>query len=277
MPPTSLPDLAPLAGLLVLLELAVGTVAVSAALDQVGRVGRGFAGTTAAICALIMGVDLLVISGSADLGALLHGVVDSAAVATFAHWAVAFTVLLAVDALFAAVGTEVSRRVVAAATVAVGVVTTVTAALAIGPALGGAGGAAVAFLAASLLGGSALAGMLLGHWYLVTPNMSFRPLRLSIYAVFAAVAVDCAVIAAALLTAGGSRQRLISGDQAFLFWLLVIGSGVLFTAAVNAFTLYFARIRANQPATAMLYVLIISVVMGLVPAHLVYLVTRVPI
>jgi hypothetical protein len=277
VPPPSLPDLAPLAGLLVLLELAVGTVAVSAALDQVGRVGRGFAGTTAAICALIMGVDLLVISGSSDLGALLHGTVDSAAVASFAHWAVGFTALLAVDALFAAVGTEASRRVVAAATVAVGVVTTVTAALAIGPALGGAGAAVVAFLSASLLGGTALAGMLLGHWYLVTPSMSFRPLRLSIYAVFAAVVVDCAVIAAALLTAGGSRQRLISGDQAFLFWLLVIGSGVLFTAAVNTFTLYFARIRANQPATAMLYVLIISVVMGLVPAHLVYLVTRVPI
>ncbi len=275
--PTSLPDLAPLAGLLVLLELAVGTVAVSAALDQVGRIGRGFAGTTAAICALIMGVDLVVISGSSDLGALLHGRVDPGAIATFAHWAVAFTVLLAIDALFAAVGTEVSRRVVAAVTVAAGVVTTVTAALAVGPALGGTGTAIIAFLSAALLGGSALAGMLLGHWYLVTPSMSFRPLRLSIYAVFVAVAVDCAVIAAALLGAGANRQRLISGDQAFLFWLLVIGSGVMFTAAVNAFTLYFARIRANQPATAMLYVLIISVVMGLVPAHLVYLVTRVPI
>ncbi len=117
MPPPSLPDLAPLAGLLVLLELAVGTVAVSAALDHVGRVGRGFAGTTAAICALIMGTDLLVLSGSSDFGALLHGPVDSGAVAGFAHWAVAFTVLLVVDALFAAVGTEVARRVVAAVTV----------------------------------------------------------------------------------------------------------------------------------------------------------------
>jgi hypothetical protein len=277
VPPTSLPDLAPLAGLLVLLELAVGTVAVSAALDQLGRVGRGFAGTTAAICALIMGADLFVIAGSSDLGALLHGPVDPAAVATFAHWAVGFTVLLVVDALFAAVGTEISRRVVAAATVLVGLATVVTAAIAVGPALGGAGAATLAFMSAALLGGSALAGMLLGHWYLVTPNMSFRPLRLSIYCVFAAVAVECAVIAAALVSAGGSRERLLSGDQAFLFWLLVIGSGVLFTAAVNAFTLYFARIRANQPATAMLYVLIISVVMGLVPAHLLYLVTGVAI
>jgi hypothetical protein len=277
VPPPSLPDLAPLAGLLVLLELAAGTVAVSAALDQLGRVGRGFAGTTSAICALIMGTDLLVLSGSSDFGALLHGTVDGGAVAGFTHWAIAFTVLLVVDALFAAVGTELSRRVVAAATVAVGVLTIVNAAVAIGPALGGAGAATLAFLSAALLGGSALAGMLLGHWYLVTPNMSFRPLRLSIYAVFGAVTFECAVIAIALLTAGGTRERLLSGDQAFLFWLLVIGSGVLFTAAVNAFTLYFARIRANQPATAMLYVLIISVVMGLVPAHLLYLVTGVAI
>ena len=275
--PTSLPDLAPLAGLLVLLELAVGTVAVSAALDQLGRVGRGFAGTTTAICALIMGIDLLVISGSSDIGALLHGPVDAATVANFVHWAIGFTVLLVVDALFAAVGTEMARRVVAGATVVVGLITIVTAALAIGPVLGGAGAATLSFLSAALLGGSALAGMLLGHWYLVTPSMSFRPLRLSIYTVFAAVAVECAVIAIALLGAGGNRERLISGDQAFLFWLLVIGSGVLFTTAVNAFTLYFARVRANQPATAMLYVLIITVVMGLVPAHLLYLVTGVAI
>ena len=100
--------------------------------------------------------------------------------------------------------------------------------------------------------------MLLGHWYLVTPSLSFRPLRLSIYAVFAAVAVDFAVIAYGLASHGNSRERFISGDQAVLFWLLVVGAGVLFTAAVNAFTLYFARIRANQPATAMLYVLIIK-------------------
>ncbi len=275
MPPPSLPDLAPLAGLLVLLELAVGTVTVSAALDQVGRVGRGFAGTTAAICALIMGTDLLVLSGSSDFGALLHGPVNEGATASFAHWAIAFTALLVVDAIFAAVGTEVSRRVVAAATVAVGLATVVTAAVAIGPDLGGTGAAVLTFSSAALLGGSALAGMLLGHWYLVTPNMSFRPLRLSIYAVFIAIAIDCAVIALALLGNPGSRDRLISGDQAFLFWLLVIGSGVLFTAGVNAFTLYFARIRANQPATAMLYVLIISVVMGMVPAHLVYFLTGV--
>jgi len=145
VPPPSLPDLAPLAGLLVLLELAVGTVTVSAALDQAGRVGRGFAGTTAAICVLLMGADLLLISGASDIGALLHRTVDAGTVATFIHLAVAFTVLLVVDAIFAAVGTEVSRRVVAAATIAVGLACVVAAAAAIGPALGGTATALFAF------------------------------------------------------------------------------------------------------------------------------------
>ena len=274
MPP-SLPDLAPLAGLLVLLELAVGTVAVSAVLDHIGKVGRGYAGTTAAICAVIMGIDLLILSGASDFGALLHAGVDAGTVAGFAHWAVAFTVLLVIDAFFAAVGTEMSRRVVEAITAAAGLVTLVSAAVAIGPALGSVGGAILAFVPAALLGGTALSGMLLGHWYLVTPSLSFRPLRISIYAVFAAVAVSGGVIAFELATHGSVRDRFLSGDQAFLFWLLVIGAGLLFTAAVNTFTLYFARIRANQPATAMLYVLIISVVMGMVPAHLLYLLTGV--
>jgi hypothetical protein len=274
----SLPDLAPLAGLLVVLELAAGTVAVSTALDWAGGVGRGFAGTTAAICALLMGLDLLLLSGTSDFATLLHHTVDSHAVATFAHWAVGFTVLLVVDSLFAAVGTEVARHVVAVLAVLVGLATMVAAALALGPAIGGVPVALLSFLPAAFLGGGALAGMLLGHWYLVTPSLSFRPLRLSIYAVFAAVLVDCAVIATSLAASDPlARARVMSGDQAFLFWLLVIGSGVLFTAGVNAFTLYFARIRANQPATAMLYVLIISVVMAMVPGQLIFFLTGVPV
>jgi hypothetical protein len=54
-------------------------------------------------------------------------------------------------------------------------------------------------------------------------------------------------------------------------------AGVVFTVAVNALTLYFARIRANQPATAMLYVLIITVLMGIVPAQLLFFLTRLPV
>jgi hypothetical protein len=49
------------------------------------------------------------------------------------------------------------------------------------------------------------------------------------------------------------------------------------TAGVNGLTLYYARIRANQPATAMLYILVVTVMMGVVPGHLLYFLTRVPV
>ena len=226
-----------------------------------------------------MGADLLVLSGSSDFGALLHGPSTAAAVASFAHWAVAFTVLLVVDALFAAVGTEAARRVVAAATVAVGVLATaVAAAVAIGPAARRhrrrAAGLPVGRAARRQRAGRHAARALVpGDAEHVVPAAAAVDLR----GVRAPSRSTARSSPSRCSARGGAAQRLISGDQAFLFWLLVIGSGVLFTAAVNAFTLYFARIRANQPATAMLYVLIISVVMGLVPAHLLYLVTGVAV
>jgi hypothetical protein len=120
--------------------------------------------------------------------------------------------------------------------------------------------------------------MLLGHWYLVAPNLSFRPLRRAIDIVFLAVAVQAAVIVVVLLTSASAvRHELLWSGDAIPFWLLVVGSGIVFTTGVALLTRHFARIRANQPATAMLYVLIISVVMGVVPAHLLFFVTGAPI
>ena len=78
-------------------------------------------------------------------------------------------------------------------------------------------------------------------------------------------------------TATAVRGELLTGTDAVPFWLLVIGSGIVFTTGVALLTRHFARIRANQPATAMLYVLIISVVMGVVPAHLLFFQTGAPI
>ena len=152
-------------------------------------------------------------------------------------------------------------------------------AAAFGPALGGVGAAAVAFVPAALVSGSALAGMLLGHWYLVAPNLSFRPLRRAIDIVFVAVAVQAVVIVLVIATAASTPFAASCSGRGtqFPFWLLVIGSGIVFTTGVALLTRHFARIRANQPATAMLYVLIISVVMGVVPAHLLFFVTGAPI
>jgi hypothetical protein len=270
--------LAPVAGLALLLELAVGTVSISVVLDVLGRVGRGFTGTTALICAGVMVVVTLLAISLPPASQLLNGAVSGGALSSLVHWCIVFGGVLLLDALFSVVGTDRARRAVGAATIACGGTALGKLVVAFGPALGGSFTAALAFVPATLLAGSALAGMLLGHWYLVAPSLSFRPLRQAIYIVLAAVAVQAAVVATVVATASsGAREALVSAAYALPFWGLVVGAGIVFTTAVTLLTLYFARIRANQPATAMLYALIISVVMGTVPGHLLFFLTGAPV
>jgi len=275
----SVPALAPLVTVLVLAELAVGTLAVTFFSDLGGDVGRGFLGTTALICLAVMGADLVLLLLLPDPAQLLHSdAVDAGRYAAFVHWLVGFTGAAFAYALFSAVGTDAARRVIGAAAVACGGVALAMAALAFAGVLGGGWKAALAFGPGALLCGAALCGMLLGHWYLIAPDLTFRPLRRAVYVVFVAVVVQAGAIAAALLIADApARHSVVGADYGLPFWLLVVAAGLVATAAVNGLTLYFARIRANQPATAMLYVLIITVLMGTVPGHLLFFLTRVAV
>ena len=276
--PVSLAALAPIATVVVLLEVAAGTTVAAYTVDVLGKIGRGFAGTTALICAGVMAIDVLIEALLPAGTALLGAPLPSGSQASLLHWSIGFTGALVGYALFCAVGTDPARRVVGIVTIGVGAMAIAKSAAAFGPSLGGVLTAVVAFVPAALVAGSALAGMLLGHWYLVAPNLSFRPLRRAIDIVFASVAFQGVVIVLVLLhSASDVRGELLTGGDAVPFWLLVIGSGIVFTTGVALLTRHFARIRANQPATAMLYVLIISVVMGVVPAHLLFFQTGAPI
>jgi hypothetical protein len=275
---TSLPALAPIATVVVLIEVAAGTTVAAYTVDLVGKVGRGFVGTTSLICTGLMALDLLIEALLPSGTSLLGTGLPFGAQASLFHWSIAFTVALLAYAFFCSVMTDIARRVVGLATIGFGAMAIAKSAAAFGPSLGGVGTAVVAFVPAALVSGSALAGMLLGHWYLVAPNLSFRPLRRAIDIVFVSVALQAAVIVVVILTSGSTvRHELLWSGDAVPFWLLVVGSGIVFTTGVALLTRHFARIRANQPATAMLYVLIISVVMGVVPAHLLFFVTGAPI
>lgn len=271
----SLPDLAPLVVVLVLLELAAGALVVTWLGDVLGDAQRGFAGTTTLICLAILAGDLALLAVLPDPSRLLHQPVDAAQFSSMIHWSIALAVAMLLYAIFCGVGTDIARRVVGAGAVLCACVALARAAATFGSPLFGGWAGAVAILPAALLAGSTLAGMLLGHWYLIAPDLSFRPLRRAVALIFLAVGVDVAAIVTGLVVADASSRQTVLNDPAF--WLLVVGSGVVVTGAVNGLTYYFARIRANQPATAMLYALIISALMGLVPSHLLYFITRVPV
>jgi len=278
MAPMSLQGLAPVVGVLVLAELASGAILITYAGDLFAGVGRGFLGTTALICLAIIGADLGLLALLPDPSQLLHEPVDAGRFGSFVHWCIGFAGALLTYAFFYAVGTDAARRVIGAVTAGCALATLGSAAATFGTASLGGHSGAVAFIPPALLAGSVLAGMLLGHWYLIAPDLSFRPLRLAVYVIFGAIALQVAAIIVGISGAGAAdRTSLLSGHNAVSFWLLVIGAGLITTAAVNVLTLYYARTRANQPATAMLYILIITVLMGLVPGHLLFFLTRVPV
>lgn len=273
----SLPTLAPIAGYLTLLELSVGTAAAAYVIDAAGKVGRGYVGSTAIICALVATVALWIGANVPTDVTLLNSPIQNGAMSDLIHWSIGYIGALLVLAFFSWEGTDAARRVVGAATLAVGGVCIAKAAVAVGPAITGAPGALAVLAPATLVTGAALAGMLLGHYYLVAPSLSFRPLRQMVRLVLGAVAIEAAVLAGVLVAASPAARTQMLTTYALPFWLLVIGAGMVFTVAVTLLTAHFARIRANQPATAMLYVLIISVLMGVVPAHLLFFVTGTPV
>lgn len=274
----SLPALAPIVGLLVLLELSAGTMAMTLIVDLLGEVGRGFMGTTALICAAILGCALAIAAMLPSPSDLLHEDVAAASVASMDHWAVALLLGILLYAFMTAAGTDLARRVVGTVATVGGFVAVERAAVAFGTPLGSVGSALITFVPAELMCGAAIAGMLLGHWYLISPDLTFRPLRRAVYTMFIALGVQAVALMLVIATASSqARDDLLGARYGLSFWLLVVGAGLLFTAAVNGLTLYFARIRANQPATAMLYVLVISVLMGVIPAHLLYFLSSVPV
>jgi hypothetical protein len=273
-----LPVLAPLTAFLILLELTCGTIAVSHVIDVAARVGRGFVGSTALICAGVMGIAMLIGANVPPDTALLNGRFDGAAQEGVVHWCAGFAGALLVFAFFCAVGTNAARRVVGWLTLLVGALSIVAAVRALAGPLGSAAAVAACLVPAALVSGSALAGMLLGHWYLVAPSLSFRPLRIAVNAILVALIAQAVTLAVVLAqSVPATRSRLLIGDYALAFWLLVIGAGILFSAGIALLARHFARMRANQPATAMLYALIVSVLMGDVPAHLLFIASGTPV
>ena len=210
--PTSLPALAPIATVVVLLEVAAGTTVAAYAVDLVGKVGRGFVGTTSLICAGVMALDVLLEALLPSGTCAARRALPSGAQASLFHWSIAFTVaLLGVRVLL--LGDDRRGAPASWARSRSGSARWRSQRPQPPSALRSAGWAprwSPSFPRRSSPG-SALAGMLLGHWYLVAPNLSFRPLRRAIDIVFIAVALQAAVIVLVILTSGvdGSRRAAL--------------------------------------------------------------------
>lgn len=137
-------------------------------------------------------------------------------------------------------------------------------------------GLSAAFTAAAVAGlllsaftlGSVAGGMLLGHWYLVRPGLSFRYLQIVagiLVAVLVARLVLTAAVGVACLGPGGTYagSRLEFLVQLDPIALLIRGTfGLLGPLVLSGMIWQTVKLRANQPATGLLYACVVLVLAG---------------
>jgi hypothetical protein len=123
--------------------------------------------------------------------------------------------------------------------------------------------------------GGVTAAMILGHWYLVTPKLSERPLVLVARLLTLVVALQLLlfVLWAALgVGAGGRPFAALAGSAALFVWLRLL-IGLLFPLVVSWMAVRTARTRSMESATGLLYLDTAAIVAGTIVAAGLYVAT----
>lgn len=121
----------------------------------------------------------------------------------------------------------------------------------------------------SLAVGLAAVGLTLGHWYLVTPRLSPRPLNEITFALLIVLAVQGLLLALAVSlpvdeSPEGGRDIALADDVTFWLRILV---GIGLPLAMGWMAWASSRIRSMMAATGLLYLVVVMVLAGEIGAR----------
>ena len=141
-----------------------------------------------------------------------------------------------------------------------------------GSGLDGVGIALTVVLSAAVLG-SATTGMLLGHWYLVTPALTNRPLLLAIGVLLISLVLQAAVVPLTLggVGSGSGSPTHALGLSPVLSVLWGLGSVILPLVAAGL-ALVTCRMRSFMSTTGLLYLAMIAILPGQLLVELLFFV-----
>jgi hypothetical protein len=251
----------------VLTALAVGAFGAAVLARTKTDATRGFTGFTAA-CALGFGVLALISDGA------LPSSVAGSPVAADVTWEVPRRLALALFCVLAGanvVAIAQRRRALALsiAGAAAGVAVLAFGALGWGGGLAGSAALLVQLAVLTAATGGVFAAMILGHWYLVTPRLSERPLVLFGRLLTAVIALQLALfvvwVAIGAGPGGGAPFAVLGGPWALFVWLRLI-VGLAFPLVISWAAVQTARSRSMESATGLLYIGVGSIAAGTILA-----------
>jgi hypothetical protein len=132
---------------------------------------------------------------------------------------------------------------------------------------------ATQLLITALVLGTVNAAMLLGHWYLVTPQLSPAPLRRMMWLHAAALVLQATAFAVAVLAVGTDPLR---GDIAWLTWLR-LAVGILLPIGITGLAYLASRAASLQASTGLLYIDLALVMAGCIAGASLGYLTGVPV
>jgi hypothetical protein len=130
----------------------------------------------------------------------------------------------------------------------------------------------VQLAALGMAGGGALAALVLGHWYLVTPKLAPQPLILQARILLVVIAIQMALFVTWVGLGGGPDQRpweALFGSPALFGWLRLVVS-LVFAFVLVAMALRTAQLRSMESATGLLYINLAAVLAGTIGAAALY-------
>lgn len=127
-------------------------------------------------------------------------------------------------------------------------------------------GTLVSLLAGAASLGAVTQGMILGHWYLVTPRLPERPLNRLTFALIIALAVQTALVAVNIFIPARyvpvtPESPEVSLAQNLVFWLR-LGVGLIFPLGLAFMAWQSSQIRGMMSATGLLYIAMGAVLAG---------------
>jgi hypothetical protein len=135
-------------------------------------------------------------------------------------------------------------------------------------------GVPLSLLAGALALGSALAGLSLGHWYLVSPTLSIRPLIQLTFLCMGALVCQIVLVPLLLFLPGAPADRVQAVFSEYLvFFGVRVVFGLLVPLAATVMTWRTARIRSLDSATGLLYIVAALILAGEIAARSLFFLT----
>lgn len=126
---------------------------------------------------------------------------------------------------------------------------------------------------AALALGAVNAGMLLGHWYLVTPKLSPTPLRRMMWILVGSLVLQGIAFALALGMVGSDP---LTGGLGWLTWLR-LGVGIVLPIGVTVLAILASGAASLQASTGLLYVGLALIMAGSIAGASITYLTGVPV